>query len=139
LTSPHRPSQHNLDNNTATQIKFRNDQAKQQGASTEALIAPPARSASGDESDTEVSSEPIKDPNPEDKKEDSMAQRAKGFLSDGAGRVDMSAVLSGLGAVESSTAPAPPPPPKAQTQAPSSSSSSAPHTTAPAAAAIATT
>jgi hypothetical protein len=119
LTGAHRPA-HNLDENTATHIKFRNQQAKQ--GAPEALLAP-TRSASGDEGDSQVSSEPIRDPNPEDKKEDSMAQRAKGFLSDGAGRVDMSAVLSGLGAVESSSAP---------------TSSSAPPTTAPAAA-VATT
>lgn len=112
LTSPHRPA-HNLDQNTSTQIKYRNEQAKQgsglpsSGVSADGqpLIAS-SQSASGDEGDSsEVSSEPIRDPNPEDKKETSMAQRAKGFLSDGAGKVDMSAVLSGLGAVESSAAP----------------------------------
>jgi hypothetical protein len=100
IASPHpvgaiRPQR--LDSTAATQIRYHLDQPvaslgpPPSSANDETLVPPPH--------EEEESSEPIRDPNPEDKRRDSMAQRAKGYLSEGAGRVDMSAVLSGLGAV----------------------------------------
>jgi hypothetical protein len=89
-----------LDAGGASQIRYRLDHPVASpvtplppaSSATDETLVPPSR-------EEEESSEPIRDPNPEDKKRDSMAQRAKGYLSEGAGRVDMSAVLSGLGAV----------------------------------------
>lgn len=73
-----------LDANTATQIRFRHDQTKEKMATTP-------------EEDGE-SCEPVRDAS-DDKKNSSMAQRGKGFSAEGDDKVDMGAVLAGMGAV----------------------------------------
>lgn len=84
-----------LDAHTAAQMLYRQEQQQQQeGLVAVAPVVPPTPAES---------SEPIRDPKPDDRKTESMAQRAKGFISEGAGKVDMSAVLSGLGVQATAT------------------------------------
>jgi hypothetical protein len=73
-----------LDAHTSTQLRYRRQQnmdaqSDQDGAKKEPEV-----------------SEPLHDPDPEEKKDDKMAQRAAGFSVKGE-KIDMSAVLSGMG------------------------------------------
>lgn len=92
---------HRLDDNTAAQIHFRQEQAQKEDAA-----APPPPPVRKNSDDPETHSEPIKDPPTGHSRSDSMAQRGKGFSAEGDARVDMSAVLSGMGALPQETAPA---------------------------------
>jgi len=88
---------HKLDAHTAAQIRYRRDQQKSNAKKTgdETSSASPATSERG----SEESSEPIRDPHPSEENGESLAQRAAGFSTGGAEKMDMAAVLSGMGAV----------------------------------------
>ena len=86
--SPRITQPHLLDANTAAQISFRRRKVAPK-PETPATTPPP---------ETEESSEPIKDPKPEDQSHESLAHRAAGFSVEGE-KVDMAAVLSGMGAI----------------------------------------
>lgn len=75
------PSPHVLDANTAAQIRYRR------------------KALQKDEPKKDESVEPVHDPIKNDAKKDSIAQRAAGFSADGDEKVNMAAVLSGMGAV----------------------------------------
>jgi len=86
-----------LDANTAAQIRFRHDQERE-GEGEAAAAA-----------NSKVTSEPVRDVisgEAADKKE-SMKQRAMGFSAEGSAKVDMAAVLSGMGAVPQTHSPTP--------------------------------
>lgn len=96
--SPRRvQQQRRLDANTAAQISYRRRLS--------AATPPPplSNTASKTTTGTTEISEPIRDPDPEDKTQDSLAHRAAGFLVDGE-KVDMAAVLTGMGALPQKTA-----------------------------------
>lgn len=78
--------QQQLDANTAVQIRFRHELAQK-----DTMPMQPSRAIEN--------SEPIKDPETGHRRTESMAQRAKGFSAEGAEKVDMAAVLSGMGAL----------------------------------------
>jgi hypothetical protein len=70
-----------LDAHTSTQLRYRRQQNK-----------------SDQKEQTPELTEPLRDPDPEEKKDDNLAHRAAGFSAPGE-KMDMSAVLSGMGAV----------------------------------------
>jgi hypothetical protein len=70
-----------LDAHTSTQLRYRRQQNK-----------------SEQKEQTPELTEPLRDPDPEEKKDDNLAHRAAGFSAPGE-KMDMSAVLSGMGAV----------------------------------------
>jgi hypothetical protein len=75
------PQARTLDAHTSTQLRYRRQQSK-----------------SDQKEQTPELSEPLRDPDPEEKKDENMAHRAAGFSAPGE-RMDMSAVLSGMGAM----------------------------------------
>jgi hypothetical protein len=85
------PQARMLDAHTSTQIRYR----RQQNIDT---AAADLDSSSKKSDDSQESSEPIRDPDPEEKKSGTMAQLAAGFSVSGE-KVDMAAVLSGMGPV----------------------------------------
>ena len=89
--SPRLVQQKRLDANTAAQLCFRRKMSSG-GGSAKTMTSP----STPRESETTETSEPIHDPDPDG---DRLAQRAAGFMVEGERRVDMAAVLSGMGAV----------------------------------------
>lgn len=90
LTKKSVPSPHVLDANTAAQIRYRRQSLQKDNSKKE--------ESQKDESPTEETNEPVHDAENEESRE-SISRRAAGFSADGGGKVDMAAVLSGMGAV----------------------------------------
>jgi hypothetical protein len=90
-----------LDAHTASQINFRRDSfIKPKKFSGDIPPVLPRSGSAQSSSCTSESSEPIRDPDPDEpKSRESMSQRAKGYSSEGGEKMDMAAVLSGMGAV----------------------------------------
>lgn len=88
---PRQQQQALLDANTAAQICFRRRIGKASGLS-----------AGQSSSSSKEISEPIRDPDPDDKSRESLAHRAAGFMPE-SGKVDMAAALAGMGPVAQKT------------------------------------
>mmetsp|Transcript_9837 Transcript_9837/g.18848 ORF Transcript_9837/g.18848 Transcript_9837/m.18848 type:complete len:602 (+) Transcript_9837:283-2088(+) len=84
------PAPHVLDANTSAQIRYRREALQKDGSKREDLQK--------DEPQGEEVDEPVHDAENEESRE-SIARRAAGFSADGDGKVDMAAVLSGMGAL----------------------------------------